>query len=543
MGRPPARARTWTGATLLAVTALAAVFRLHMLDTVPPGLYLDETLNAQHAIAWRLSAHKAWFEGTPPIPGVWADVPNLYLAGVSGVLRLFGDGFLATRMTSVVPSLACVPLLYALARSVTGRRQALLAAGLLAVSHWAARTGRDGTYEVAMTALQLAGLASLGRALARDRLLSSALAGVLLGASIYTYTAARLVLAQAGVWLGWELVASAERRRTLAHAGLCLAVALLCAAPYAVYLATRSAGDLGVLALTGPAAPHGVLGTLAENVAAHLAMFNLRGGTYARDNLPGWPMLDPVTGLLFLAGLLVALRRADRQRRLVVTWYAVCVLGGVLSLSREGPPYVYRVANLGPWACLVAAAGAVAAWDRLRPRVSGPVAVLGALGGLGVAGALNFWILFVRGPACPDFGPAFGTTETQLGLWLARHPDERPAYVLYDTVRLLDSSYASLWYPETNGYNWYRPIDSAAAIHLSAGVYRRSPEHALDPAALHGDVDVVARLPGQLPGPAVFVVPPTLVDAVGRFYAIDGREDVTDGLGRGLGTVLRVRPR
>src|SRR5436190_1114502 len=447
MGRPPARARTWTGATLLAVTALAAVFRLHMLDTVPPGLYLDETLNAQHAIAWRLSAHKAWFEGTPPIPGVWADVPNLYLAGVSGVLRLFGDGFLATRMTSVVPSLACVPLLYALARSVTGRRQALLAAGLLAVSHWAARTGRDGTYEVAMTALQLAGLASLGRALARDRLMWSALAGVLLGASIYTYTAARLVLAQAGVWLGWELVASAERRRTLAHAGLCLAVALLCAAPYAVYLATRSAGDLGVLALTGPAAPHGVLGTLAENVAAHLAMFNLRGGTYARDNLPGWPMLDPVTGLLFLAGLLVALRRA------------------------------------------------------------------------------------------------VGTTETQLGLWLARHPDERPAYVLYDTVRLLDSSYASLWYPETNGYNWYRPIDSAAAIHLSAGVYRRSPEHALDPAALHGDVDVVARLPGQLPGPAVFVVPPTLVDAVGRFYAIDGREDVTDGLGRGLGTVLRVRPR
>src|SRR5437867_4320580 len=181
------------------------------------------------------------------------------------------------------------------------RPQALLAAGLLAVSHWAARTGRDGTYEVAMTALQLAGLASLGRALARDRLVWSALAGVLLGASIYTYTAARLVLAQAGVWLGWELVASAERRRTLAHAGLCLAVALLCAAPYAVYLATRSAGDLRVLALTGPAAPHRVLGTLAVDAAARLAMCTRRGGTYARDNLPGWPMLDPVTGLLFLA--------------------------------------------------------------------------------------------------------------------------------------------------------------------------------------------------------------------------------------------------
>jgi len=41
----------------------------------------------------------------------------------------------------------------------------------------------------------------------------------------------------------------------------------------------------------------------------------------------------------------------------------------------------------------------------------------------------------------------------------------------------------------------------------------------------------------------VFVVPPTLVETIGRFYAIDGREDLTDSLGRTLGTILRVRPR
>jgi len=348
-----------------------------------------------------------------------------------------------------------------------------------------------------------------------------------------------------GTWLAWEAFASARKGRILVHAGL--ALALLCAAPYYAYLVTRSGGGLGVrlgqLALTAPGAAHGVWPTLAENVGAHLAMFNLRGGTYARDNLPGWPMLDPVTGLLFLGGLVVALGRADRQRRLVVTWYAVCVLGGVLSQSREGPPYAYRVANLAPWACLVAGVGAVAAWDRLRPRVSRRTALLGALVVLGAAGALNFWILFVRGPVCPDFGLAFGTAETQLGLWLARHPAARPCYVFYDAVRSLDQYRSSLWYPETNGYNWYRPVDSAAAIHLCAGVYRRSPERALDPVALHGDIDLVARLPERLPGPAVFVVPPTLVETIGRFYAIDGREDLTDSLGRTLGTILRVRPR
>jgi 4-amino-4-deoxy-L-arabinose transferase-like glycosyltransferase len=530
-------------AALAGIVALAAAFRVYRLDTIPPGLYLDEALSAQHAIAWRLAEHKAWFAGTALLPGAWVEISNLYLAGASVLLRLFGDGFFATRMLSVVPSVACVALVYALGRGLAGRREAALAAGLLAVSHWAARSGRDGWIEATMTALQVAALAGLAVGLRRDRPSWSALAGLLLGACLYTYAASGLVVAQAGVWLAWELLASPRRRRAAAHAALCLGLALVCAAPHLAYVATRSSGGLGVLALTAPGDLHSVWWTLVANVAAHVAMFNVRGGTYARDNLPGWPMLDPITGLLFLIGVAVVLRRPGRQRRLLVTWYAVCVLGGVLSRSREGPPYVLRVGNLAPWACLVAALGAVAAWDRLRARSSPPTALLAAAATLAGAAALNFWILFVRGPACPDFGLAFGTSETQIGLWLARHPAARPCYVFYDAVRGLDHYRATLWYPETNGYNWYTPVDSAAAIELSAGVYRQAPERALDPAALHGDVDLVLRLPATLPGPAVFVVPSTLVEAVAHFYAIDGREDLTDDLGRPLGTILRVRPR
>jgi 4-amino-4-deoxy-L-arabinose transferase-like glycosyltransferase len=547
MGRPSARCCTSAPTALLAVTALAAVFRLYMIDTVPPGLYIDEVLTARHALAWRLAEHKAWFEATPLTGAGWSQIANLYLAGVSAVMWLFGDGFLATRLVSVLPSLVCVPLLYALARAVAGQREALVAALLLAVSHWAARTGRDGWDQVAMTTLQVATLASLAHGLGRDRLPWSWLAGALLGACLYTYVASRLVFVQVGLWLAFELLVSTRRRRTLAHAALCLATAVLCGAPYYIYLVTRSPGGLtarvGGLSLIAPGAAHGVWLTLVENVAAHLAMFNLRGGTYARDNLPGWPMLDPMTGLLFLAGLAVALGRDDRRRRVVITWYAICVLGGVLSQSRDGPPYVYRVANLAPWACLIAAVGAVAAWDHLRPRVSGSVAPFGAAAVLGAAAAFNFWILFVRGPSCPDFSLAFGTAETQLGLWLARHPADRPTYVLYDAMRTLDDYRSSLWYPETNGYNWYAPVDSAAAIHLSADVYRRSPERALDPEALHGDIDLVMHLPESPTRRCLFIVPPTLVEKIARFYAIDGREDLTDSLGRTLGTILRVRPR
>src|SRR6266849_1612176 len=105
MARPTARVWTSAPAALLAVTALAAVFRLCMLDTVPPGLYLDEVLSAQHALAWRLAVHKAWFEATPLLAKGGVETSNLYLAAASAVMWLFSDGFLAARMLSVLPSL------------------------------------------------------------------------------------------------------------------------------------------------------------------------------------------------------------------------------------------------------------------------------------------------------------------------------------------------------------------------------------------------------------------------------------------------------
>src|SRR6185369_2108283 len=42
---------------------------------------------------------------------------------------------------------------------------------------------------------------------------------------------------------------------------------------------------------------------LGKNARKHAAMFHLEGDWNGRHNLPGAPMLDPVTGFLFAAGL------------------------------------------------------------------------------------------------------------------------------------------------------------------------------------------------------------------------------------------------
>src|ERR1044071_5073939 len=137
---------------------------------------------------------------------------------------------------------------------------------------------------------------------------------------------------------------------------------------------------------------------ILDNLIGHALMFHVRGGTYARDALPGFPMLDPVSGLLLLIGLWVVI---GRRLLLLISWPLVMVLGGVLSMSGEGPPYPYRVLALAPWACLVAAIGGVRLWDATRERWSlAARRAIAAIALLAVV-AVNAWVLFIAGPRDP----------------------------------------------------------------------------------------------------------------------------------------------
>ena len=238
----------------LAATAVAAVtllFRLLRLTTVPAGLFVDEVLTARNALAWRLGAEPDWLGARPLLVQGWVETSHLYLAFASMVMRAFGDDLVGVRMISALPGLACVPLIYWLGREVAERRAALLAALLLGVGHWAARTGRTGWDQVLMTALQLAALALLARGARLGRAWPGAGAGGVLGLALHTYVASRVVAAHALLWQAWECFSApppgetgtageepARDRRPTARRRLALLVAalVLVAAPFHVRL-------------------------------------------------------------------------------------------------------------------------------------------------------------------------------------------------------------------------------------------------------------------------------------------------------------------
>jgi hypothetical protein len=532
-------------AAALGVALLAVVFRCWRLDTVPPGLYVDEVLTARNALAWRLEPEAGLLGARPLLIPGWVETSHLYLAFASAVLALGGDGLLGIRLVSILPSLVAVPLLFWLARGVADRRTALLAAALLACSHWAARSGRTGWDAVLMVTLQLAALACLVDAQRRGRIVPAAVAGALAGLSLYTYVAAQLAVIHALLWLTWEVYAARPRedamRRLLAFAAAAAAVAapLLLRLGGSAGLASVRAAQLSILTLEGPGEPWRTLG---RNVGGHLLMFNLRGGAYARDALPGFPMLDPTTGLLFLAGVVVlSWRRARPELRLLLSWPLVMALGGILSTSGEGPPYPYRVLSLAPWACLVAAIGGIALWDAARARLA--IHVRGALPAATLLAIVlaNGWVLFVAGPADPGSGRVYGTAATRLGRWLADHRGDRPAILLPGSLRSppLPPGYR---YAAANRTDFFRPADEVAAAQLAAGIYRHRPWRAVDPLRPAGDVDFVPTLPARLTGPTLLVLPPEQEAAAERRFLIVRRAELRHADGSPLARILLAAP-
>lgn len=522
----------------LGIALLAVAFRCWRLDSVPPGLYIDEVLTARNALAWRVDPDAGLLGSRALLMPGWVETSNLYLAFASAILALGGDGLLGIRLVSVLPSLAAVALLFWLARELADRRTALLAAFLFACSQWAARTGRTGWDAVLMVTLQLAALALLVQAQRRERSAPALAAGALLGLSLYTYVAAQLAVIHALLWLTWEALASRDRQAATRRLLGFVVVAFVVAAPLFFHLggspglSSVRATQLSVFALDGPGEPWRTLGS---NVIGHLLMFNVRGGTYARDALPGFPMLDPVTGILFLAGL-VALalgrRRSDRLRvRLLVSWPAIMALGGILSTSGEGPPYPYRVLGLAPWACLVAAIGASALWDALRARLAVTVRVALAATALLLVVAVNAWVIFVAGPREPGTLRVYGTAATRLGRWLADHGEGRPVILLPGALRPppLPAGYR---YADANRTNFFRPVDDLAAVQLAAG-----------PSSRARDIDLLPALPARLAAPTLLVLPPHQELEATRRFRISQRTELHHADGSPLASVLLAAPR
>jgi len=415
----------------LAIVALGVFLRVYRLRSMPPGIFVDETNAAIDALYI--------LEGRPdsPFGTGWFETPTMYAYYLLGLFRAIGINFAALKAASLLPSILTLLALYPLARHLFGVPTALLSTFLLAVNRWHVNMSRWGWNEVAPPLFQVGAAFFLLRGVRRRHWGDCAVGGLLLGLGMYTYLSSRLVVV---AFVGYLLYRLIVERGFLRRAWPGLLVFFLLWAmtfaplastyarnPFTFWNRTRQVSVFNDLERVGSYQP------LWDNTLSHLKMFHVTGDSNPRHNLPGEPMLDAVTGVLFLVGLGYSLWRwKDHRRGLLVLWVVVTLLGGILSLVAEAPQ-AYRTLGVVPAIAIMAGdalAHAVAVLSRLfRPRLARPIAALLAVGLLGCAGWLNMDLFFNVQAKDVRVWQAFSPVETALGREVAAKQHDHSLYL------------------------------------------------------------------------------------------------------------------
>jgi len=368
--------RRWLLLALIVLMA-AAAFRLVALQEVPPGLAQDEVLDADIASFIRAGENALFFShgyGHEPLYHYWA----------APFRPIFGDNVLAIRLPSVFLGLLLVALTMRWARREYGATAAVVAGIGLAISWWPiifSRIGIRPILEPVILAIAV-WFWPLGRGvLTRRGVMSAALAGLFLGLSIYTYTAARIILlipllllAVFAIQYLWARRTSASEERVvlraqIVYAAVVIMIGTIVYLPLAMTLRANPGLQQRLEQLEGPltALRDGNVVPVLRTTLATLGVFSFTGDPRWTYSLPGRPLFDPLTAVLFYVGLAAALWRWRQPRyALLPIWLFVALLPSALS---PDAPSTVRLIGALPIIYLLPglAVGVIVDWVRLIP--------------------------------------------------------------------------------------------------------------------------------------------------------------------------------
>jgi len=322
---------------------------------------------------------------------------------------------------------------FLLGRELWGRRVAWMAAVALACSHYHVHFSRVGSNQILDGLVVTLALWLLVRGLRLRQVIYFALAGMAIALGWYGYFGARLVVIIAICYLLWR---SLVERRFLHRYGrslvAALAAALVFIAPLILHYLARPHGlmsrprQISIFSSGWLERAQDITGLGAGSLLLQQFWKSISAFNYTTDTsfwyLPSIPLLDSVSGVLFVLGLLwatVCCRRPGNGLLLMWFWLGLS-LGWVMTI---GPPASQRMTILAPALALLVALGLE--WlITAAQRVPGPRWGLLAPVLLIVMGVLNLRYYFLVYTPTRVFGNPTAEVATDLSRYLVKRSDD-----------------------------------------------------------------------------------------------------------------------
>ncbi len=442
--KPKPRSRFCVYAALLLITAVAAGFRFYTIARLPPGLHYDEAFN--NLLAMRVVRDGKW-----PIffiENFGQEPLHIYLIAL--LFHLTGPTVLGGRLVSAFVGTAAVPLLFWAVREMfhqeAGERRAtelgLAAALSLGVLYWHAHYSRIGMMPITAPTMTVAALGAVWSALRQRRLLVAAGGGALLGATLYTYSAARLVPVLLAFFFGiWILAQRGFLRTHWRTLVIVASVAALVFAPLGYFFATHPFW----FALRASQVTSDDLMASFGKVVKGLILRG-QGDLNHRQNLPGRPALDLAQAVLFVLGVGTCVARCRSPYLFLLCWLGMMLLPSALT---EYPPHFGRMLGAAPPTATLVGLGAITLYDlisaattRWLPQarqvaLAGTVLLLTLTFALsGARAARDYFLIWGRSG---DLFIAFDVGLRQIGEYVAALLPEQRVY-----ISPVPNSYATL---------------------------------------------------------------------------------------------------
>lgn len=287
---------------LLSILSIALFVRVYQLDSIPGGLYPDEAMNGVDGLAAIESGdYKLFYPNNYGREGLFINLQAL-------AVKYFGNTIPVLKFWSTIFGTLAVLGLYLLGKELFQRRAAgLIAAFLLATSFWAINFSRIGFRAIMVTFLLSFAFYFFFKGIRTERLRTFFISGLIFGIGLHTYVAYRLAPLILIAILPF-LILSYENflKRFWKHGLIFILGAFLTAAPLVFHFVTHPEelnSRTGAVSIFSPEINKGDFwGTFGKTLGLSLVKYNFWGDQNWRHNYPPYPILDPFTGIFFLAG-------------------------------------------------------------------------------------------------------------------------------------------------------------------------------------------------------------------------------------------------
>jgi 4-amino-4-deoxy-L-arabinose transferase-like glycosyltransferase len=341
---------------LVAIVAMAFLLRFYNITETPAGIYPDESVNGTDGLQAAATGHYQWFYTNN------YGREGLFMNLISFSTHVLGNNVYGLKIWSIIFGTLTVLGMYLLLLEIfRSERAGLIAAFLTTFSFWHINFSRISFRAIMLPFVLTYAFYFLFKGLHNKKYLPFILGGLVYGLGLHTYIAFRVSPAILVVFLILLIFSYRGFLRTYwKHILVFILFTFIAASPilYDFYKhPDHFSSRTGAVSVLSPEINKGHPFTLlTKNVGLSLAKYNFWGDQNWRHNYPPYPVLDPITGIFFLIGIIYTITKFFHlaylrfkhkiyDEKLVIygtllAWFAIMLAPEFL--SDEGLPHALR---------------------------------------------------------------------------------------------------------------------------------------------------------------------------------------------------------